>query len=205
MWSLLVRVLHHDRLMVRALGAAAVGYLLLYISWGVGYLLLPEGALRGKLSGGMPMLTAGVASLAVQLLAYNLLLPGLLVVLLSRMQVGRFSLGYNVPFLNAVLYGLWLGSNSFAVPMPERLAPTLALFVQRSGPYEMLAFLLAAAALARSARVRQLGFWTGRVVAVPPEERRALGPGEYLALALAIVTLAAANLVEAWMWMDRLE
>lgn len=199
-----IRILQHDRLPARALGALAGGLALLYISWGVGYYVLPEGILRGKLSGGLPMNTGSVEVLYLQILGYNLLLPGLLTVLLSLMQVGRYSLGYNVPFLNVILYGLWLGSNSFAVPMPQRQAPTLAVFVQRTGPYEMIAFLLVAAAFARSGRVRQMSFWRGPVVAVPPAERRRFGAAEYLAVALAIVILAAANLIEAVMLVERL-
>lgn len=204
MLGVLVRILHHDRLAVRVAGAVGVGYALFFLAWSIGYSVLPEGVLRGQLSGGLPMVTSSPLMLAVQIVGFNLLVPGLVLVLLSRMQVGRFSLGYNVPFANMVLYGLWLGTNSFQVPMPERMEPTLTVFWQRSGPYEMLAFTLMAAVLARSARVRQVSFWSGPTVPVPPAERGTLGLPEYIVLALALAMLVAANVVEAGMLYRRL-
>lgn len=188
---------------MRIVAVLAVGYGLLYASWIAGYYLLPERALEGWLSGSARIEPDNLLSLTIQILGYNLGLPGLLILALSRMHAGGYSLGYNVPFFNAALYGLWLGTNSFAVPMPVRLAPTLALFRMRSGPYEMAAFMLMAAALARSAAVAQESFWGGATVRIPATERR-VGLAEYAVLALAVLLLAAANTAEAWMWLKRI-
>lgn len=198
----LLRLLQHERLSTRVAGTLVLGYALLYAAWAAGYYLFPEYALQGWLSGSARIEPDGLLSLALQLMVYNLALPGLLTVGLSRIQAGGYNLGYNVPFFNCVLYGLWLGTNSFAVPMPERLAPTLSLFWSRSGPYEMAAFMLMAAALARSALIAQRSFWGGPTIRIPAAERR-LRPAEYAALALAVLLVAASSTLEAWMWLQR--
>lgn len=196
--------LQHDRLGVRVGTALSIGYLLLFGAWAVGYYFIPERALHNQLSGGVEMVPEGLLPLAIRIFGYNLGLPGLLTLVLSRMRAGGYSLGYNVPFVNVILYGLWLGSNSFSVPMPERLAPTLALFWSRSGPYEMASFLLMAAALARTARVAQPTFWSGPLLRLPEKERQMSG-SEYAVLALAVLLLAAAAWVEASMWLARVQ
>lgn len=204
MFVRLKQILQHERLAIRVTGTLTTGYALLYLAWVVGYYLLPDRALHGWLSAGVSMTPTNLPALALQILGYNLALPGLLLVALSRMRAGGYSLGYNVPFINAVLYGLWLGTNSFAVPMPERMAPTLSLFVQRSGPYEMAALMLMSAALANNAWVAQRTFWSGPMVTIPKGERPPLRWPEYTTLALAVLFLAVANTVEAWMWLKRL-
>lgn len=201
MWPRILRWLHHDRLAVRVASALVIGHLLIFAGWIAGYYLLPERALHGWLSSGAPIEPTSLVPLAAQLFAYNVCLPGLATVWLSRVQAGGYSLGYNVPFLNSVLYGLWLGTNSFAVPLPQRLAPTLAVYYTRSGPYEMTALLLVAAALARTASIVQETFWGGRTVYIPAAERR-LHLREYLVIAFAVLLLAVANTVEAWMWLE---
>lgn len=140
MWRTIRHWLQHERLSIRIGTTLSIGYLSLFAAWTVGYYFLPERLLQNQLSGGVAMAPKGLLPLALRLFGYNLALPGLLTSALSLMQTGGYSLGYNVPFVNASLYGLWLGTNSFSVPMPERLAPTLALFWSRSGPYEMAAF-----------------------------------------------------------------
>lgn len=200
----LSQFLQHERLPVRTGAALSIGYVLLYIGWAVGYYLLPEFALQGWLSGSARMEPEGFLSLALQLFGYNLALPGLLTLGLSRIQAGGYNLGYNVPFANTVLYGLWLGTNSFAVPMPERMAPTLSLFWSRSGAYEMAAFTLLAAALARSAWLAQRSIWGGPTVRIPAAERR-LRPAEYAIIGLAFLLLAGSSATEAWMWLQRIQ
>lgn len=203
MWAKVRKGLQHERLSVRIGWSLLVGYLLLFAGWVAGYGLLQEGALRGALSGGAPLESPDQLGLFLRLGGYNLGLPGLLLYGFSRLKVGGYSLGYNIPFLNALLYGLWLGSNSFAVPMPERMAPSLAVFWQRSGPWEMAAFMLMAAALARSAAFAQASFWHGPTVRLPKSEAE-LRTGEWLCLAGAILLLAAANWIEAQMLLARL-
>lgn len=201
----LVNLLQHDRLWVRLVSAAATAFVLFYLAWGIGYSLLPEGVLRGWLpAGNLNLDTSGIPTLAAQIFLYNLGIPGGLTVVASWVHVGRYSLGYNIPFLNVVLYGLVLGSNSLALPMPVRLAPTLAVLCQRSGPMEMMAYIIMAAVLARTGRIRQEGLMGGHAYRIPPEERQPLGLREYVLLLAAAALLAVAAWREAAMLWERI-
>ena len=72
------------------------------------------------------------------------LIPALLILLGSLLiRVNGISFGYIVALFNLVGYGLFVGTNSFAIPYPERLAPSFGIR-SRSGPYEMLALVLLA-------------------------------------------------------------
>jgi hypothetical protein len=58
-------------------------------------------------------------------------------------RVNGLSFGYIVALFNLVGYGLFVGTNSFAIPYPARLAPSFGILT-RSGPCEMLALVLLA-------------------------------------------------------------
>ena len=80
-----------------------------------------------------------------KIVGYNLRAVCLLVLVNLILWFDLFPLGYVTVFGNLTLYSIFIGTNSFAISIPERMAPSFAIFA-RFGPYEMIGFLLVAAA-----------------------------------------------------------
>ncbi|MFN2323451.1 MAG: hypothetical protein ABR510_10900 [Trueperaceae bacterium] len=154
--------LGHPNVLVRFLSLMILGTVLFLVAWTTGYYLLPEGAFH---TGAEAQLASrglsGIAETAFDeasgIFLHNLL-PVVLIVLGNiALRVNGIPIGYVVPLFNLVGYGLFIGTNSFLIPYPERLAPTFAI-LERSGPYEMTALVMVAAATAAWSRyaVRRL-------------------------------------------------
>ena len=75
-----------------------------------------------------------------------------LIVLVNLIRyIDRFPLGYITPLGLITLYAVFWGTNSFSIPIAERMAPTLAV-LGRCGPYEIIAFILVAVATYNQSR-----------------------------------------------------
>lgn len=194
------RYLLHERLIVRFATLLGLGLIAFFVSWSLSHALLPEAALRGK--SGAAVLAGDTAADSVlvefvRIAALNLAAVTLFVGLPNRLlHVNGYPLGYLPPLLWFVHYGALLGSNSFAIPMPERLAPSLEVF-SRSGVYEIAAYCLVAAsthaiAVARSPRL--FSFRSEPVEPRPPFLEKIDKGG----LAVALLLLLAASLWEAF-------
>ncbi|WP_324715327.1 hypothetical protein U7230_08010 [Carboxydochorda subterranea] len=195
-------LLLHDSVWVRFL-ALWVGVAAAFvIAWVVSCAWLPEGMLRGifpgsRLAGGATTERTFVAEW-LRIAGVNLASAGLVTGVASLVETeGGFSLGYLVPLWNALLYGAFLGTNSFAIPIPQgRMAPSFVVF-GRSGIYEITAYVLLAVSLRGLARYRILGHWWSfrqQLVRIePPGLRRQ----EWLGVVLALALLLAANAREA--------
>jgi hypothetical protein len=196
----------HPNLLARFGRLVALAAGLFLLAWLAGYFLLPEGALRG--GGSASLALTGSDGLEMSFLAafwsifrHNLFSAALLLAGSMVMRVQGVSFGAFAALFNVTLYGLVLGSNSFSVPMAERMAPSLAVFA-RSGPYEMLALLLlgAAATFWPVYQVRWLFRTAPERIQMRPRPTRA----ELLAVLVALLVLAAANAVEAAQMVNRL-
>lgn len=162
-----------SRLRHRVMAAAAMTFVLFHTAVIVSYLLLPEGALRGRqpLQGWQE--SPEPALLAVQIFCFNLVSVLLIALasLFARARPGRsgyLSVGYLVFFVlvgvNGVVLGTWSFSSAGApVPLPERLLGTFDL-VHRAGLWEMAGQLLISCALAHS--------WLVRTVSAPRSARQ---------------------------------
>ena len=142
------RLYLNESLLVRIAVLLASGAVLLALAWTSAYFLLPERLLQT----GAPAGEGAAGSLLLEwsrIAGYNLLM--LVVIALIGLLLPQYPFAYLVPLVWCVFYGILLGTNSFVVPMPERMAPSLSVF-QRAGPYEMAAFLLVAAAAYSPAR-----------------------------------------------------
>lgn len=197
------KYLFHPNLLIRLISLIVFGAGLLLVTWSIGYYLLPEGIFRGGAETQMVRESLNTPSASVleewtKLFKANLL-PALLILVGSLlMRVNRVSLGYLTALFNIAGYGLFIGTNSFAIPMPFRMAPSLAIF-ERSGPFEMLALIvLAAASFGWSFfEIRHL-FHTNPERVIPAPKITTL---EIAAFLLGIGILAAANWREAVMVM----
>ena len=144
------KYLFHSNLLIRLISLVVFGAGLLFVAWCIGYYLLPEGIFRGGAETQMGRAALNTSSASIfeewtRLFKANLL-PVLIILVGSLLfRVNRVSLGYVTALYNIAGYGLFIGTNSFAIPMPDRIAPSLAIF-ERSGPYEMLALIVLAAA-----------------------------------------------------------
>lgn len=177
----------NESLPVRFAGLLILGVVLLILSWCAGYYLLPEQLLQT----GAPAGEAAAQNMYwewARILGYNLLV--LVVIALIGLLLPSYPFAYLVPLAWCVLYGLLLGTNSFVIPMPERLAPTLDVF-QRAGPFELAAYLLVAASAYSPARRTLTGFKAAL--------SRRLDRSQWLGLALGILLLILASAWEARM------
>lgn len=198
--ELIRRYLLHERLEVRFAALLGLGLIAMYGSWSLAYVLLPEAALRGQSGAATLAGNAPASSVLVEfarIAAINLAAVILFVGLPNRLlHVNGYPLGYLPPLLWFVHYGALLGSNSFSIPMPEPLPPSLEVF-RRSGVYEIAAYCLIAAsthaiAVARSPRL--FSFTSEPVKPRPPLLERI----EKRGLVVAVLMLLASNLWEAY-------
>jgi hypothetical protein len=134
----------------------ALGLLLCLAAWNAGFVLVPEGALRGVFPGSsvVPDRASPLATLA-PILLYNLLFAAGVIVVANLFRVGSFPLGYLPALGHWVLFGLLLGTNSFGVPGTSRLAPSLGHLVRSSGFIELSAYTFIASATVPLAIYRQ--------------------------------------------------
>jgi len=112
-----------------------------------------------------------------------------------------FPLGYLIPLVWLTLYAVCLGTNSFSIPLPERMAPSLAVF-GRAGPYEMAAMTLVAAATYSINLYEVTRFIPPTYEPITPTPKLALTIEQWVGLGLAIAVLLAANAWEAHMIMN---
>ena len=114
-------------------------------------------------------------------------LGGLLVIVLINFirYLDRFPLGYVTPLGLIALYAVFLGTNSFSIPLAEPMAPSLAVF-GRVGPYEMTAFILMAVATYNQSRIAL----TEEIHRISPVPRLSLEQWVGIEIAIALIILA---------------
>ena len=147
--GMFVRALTHRSPVSRTVAAIMVALVLWMGAWTLSYLLLSEGVLRDLMSARVPddVLKAG-PGLAVTIFEWNLVFGVGAIVVGSFFAIGQVSLGYFAPWWWALGYGVALGTNSFVVTVPGKVAPRISILWEHIGAPEILAYLLVAAALA---------------------------------------------------------
>lgn len=197
------RLLCHERLYVRFLALFGLGIVLFTLAWTLSYYFLPEGVLRGRTGSAILAGDEAAGSFIAEWLriaALNLM-AGSLIVLSNRIyRYKGYPLGYLIPLAWLTVYAAFLGSNSFSIPMPERMAPSLAV-LGRTGLYEMAAFTLVAVATYSINLYKVTRFIPPTYETVTPKPKFSLTCEQWVGLGLAIVVLLAANAREAYMIM----
>ena len=195
-------LLLHDRLIVRFLALLILIAVLFLLAWTVSYFFLPEGVLRGRTGAALLAGETAASSLLAEWLrifAVNISICMLCVIAPNLIRTGSgLPLGYYTISVQAIMYAITLGTNSFTLPLPEGpLAPTLAVLV-RSGPYEIAAYILAATATASLSRWALRGRWPRQALQRwEPARGQHISRVEWAGLALAGTILLAANAWEA--------
>jgi hypothetical protein len=149
------KYLFNDSIIVRFISLFVIGAILFTGVWYLSYHFLPEGILQGK-TGSAIIIGSDAAPTMLEewgtIVMYNLGALFLVFIVNLIRYRDRFPLGYITPLGMIALYAIFLGTNSFSIPMVERMAPTLAVF-DRGGPYEMMAFMLMAVATYNQSRI----------------------------------------------------
>jgi hypothetical protein len=143
--STLLRPFADERLPVRFILLFLLATVLFLTVWSLSYAFLPEGLLAGGSEVRMMGQDEAATTFGRELLfiaARNL--PWVVGIALINLILG-YPYACLIPLVWVVYYGLILGTNSFAIPMASPMAPSLAV-LERAGPYELSAFLFAAAA-----------------------------------------------------------
>ena len=167
----IVAALTHASPVRRALTATGIALVLWFGAWTISYLILSEGILRDAMSARVPDdILARPDTLAATIFTWNLIFGVGSIVIGSFFAIGPLSLGYFAPWWWALGYGVALGTNSFVVTVPGKIAPRIDILWEHIGAPEILGYLLVAAALAnihvwrqrrwrdvRLARVRRIG------------------------------------------------
>lgn len=196
-------LLIHEKLFVRFLALFGIGAVLFTLMWTLSYFFLPEGILRGRTGSAILAGDEAAGSFIAEWLriaAMNLM-AGSLVVLANRIyRYKGFPLGYIVPLAWLSMYAICLGTNSFSIPLPERMAPSLDVF-GRSGLYEMAAFTLLAVATYSINLYEVTQFIPPTYETVIPKPKFSLTLEGWIGFGLAIAVLLAANAREAYMIM----
>jgi hypothetical protein len=176
-------------------GLCAIAFVL---TWTLSYYLLPEGILRGRTAAGVIAGSEAARSFWAELariVALNLFAMVMIVLANWSLKVRGYPLGYLLPLYHSIAYAVILGTNSFSIPLPDRMAPTFQVLT-RSGVYEILAYTLMAAAT--------YGISTNRLLRLVPSRSEPIEPKpafaknvNWLGFALALAVLVAASAYEA--------
>ena len=188
------KFLFNDSIIVRFISLFMIGAILFTAVWYLSYYFLPEGILQGK-TGSAIIVGSEVAPTMLEewgtIVMWNL--GALLVIVLVNFirYLDRFPLGYVTPLGLITLYAVFLGTNSFSIPMPEPMAPSLSIF-GRGGPYEMTAFILVAVATYNQSRfaLAQDMHSLKDIHRITPVPRMSLEQWAGIGLAIAFILLA---------------
>jgi len=162
------KYLLHEKLPVRFGSLLGIVLIAFFAAWFVGYYFLPEGALRGRnvaqaLSGSS--LAGGSVWLEwLRILAINLGAMFLLVIAPNLIRTPRnYPLGYSTVTILAVIFGMMIGTNSFTLSLGSKQPPSL-MVLGSSGLYEIIAYVLSAAATTSLSRYRLIGQWPRQTI-----------------------------------------
>jgi len=149
------KFLFNDSIIIRFISLFVIGAILFTLVWHLSYHFLPEGILQGK-TGSAIIVGSDAATTMLEewgtIVMYNLGVLLLIVLVNFIRYLDRFPLGYITPLGMIALYAVFLGTNSFSMPMVEPMAPTLVV-LGRGGPYEMTAYILVAVATYNQSRI----------------------------------------------------
>ncbi|GAB7093470.1 hypothetical protein JCM30237_06220 [Halolamina litorea] len=129
---------NHDDVLVRFVSLWLLVATVFTLSWVVSYYLLPQGLLRG----GNPVAEAEYAGSVsrefLTLFGWNVAVS-LIAVAANTLRSVNTPMGYVIEVVQAPRYGAVWGTGSLAIGSGERIVPSLAVLVERSGPMEITA------------------------------------------------------------------
>ncbi|MFC7139920.1 hypothetical protein ACFQMA_08745 [Halosimplex aquaticum] len=192
------RYVNHDDVLVRFASLWLLVATAFTVSWVGSYYLLP----RGLLLGGNPAATTEYAGSVsrefLTLFGWNVGVS-LIAVGANAFRSVNTPLGYVVEVVQAPRYGMVWGTGSLAVDSGARIAPSLSVLVERSGPLEITA-MVAIVVATRSVMIwhQESGpRWTEEFERVRSPRDWSLTRREWALLLAGYLLLAVANYREA--------
>ncbi|WP_336133284.1 hypothetical protein [Natronomonas amylolytica] len=134
------RYVNHDSVLVRFVSLWVVVASVFTTSWVLSYLFLPQGLLRGGNPGAATGYAGSITREFLWLFGWNVGIS-LIAVAANTLRSVNTPMGYVIEVVQAPYYGAVWGTGSLAIGTGERIAPSLAVLVERSGPMEITAFV----------------------------------------------------------------
>lgn len=192
-------LLNHNSLFFRFLSLFGLGLALFLAAWIFSFHFLPEGVIQGRTAAAAlagSEASDNFLSEFLKIFTLNTFMIFIIIAANRILVIGKFPLGYLPPLLLAAMYAITLGTNSFSIPLPERMVPSLDV-LGRSGPYEIIAYMLIA--------VSTYNLPTSKFKRLIPPDSEPITPTppffkniNWLGVVLAIALLISANMWEAY-------
>ena len=193
-----MKLLTHNKVYIRFLTIWLLCLILFFLGWFIGFHFLPEGILANKLpSAGIGLGGGGFNLIFIKIFFFNLLVAGGMLTFANLFQVGRLPLGYIPIVAQWIGFGIFLGTNSFSVPMIGRANPSLRLFISSPGAFELTALTLLVASTAGIGIFRQATWLGVKTYKLKKFSEIHLGMSELVMILLAVLLLFIGNWKEA--------
>jgi hypothetical protein len=188
--------LTHENVMIRAVTLWFTCFALLAVTSFVSYYFLPYSILRGVFPSANLPLGNDFLSAFLTIFLFNLVVGCGLTVALNLLSAKSIPLGYFYPLIQISLYGVFLGTDSFAISHGSRLFPSITL-VNGAGFYEFTAYVLVATATARLVLWNQTGWLGGSLIKIKERKELKLSRSELFTVTLGVLLLLVAAAIEA--------
>jgi len=134
------RHVNHDDVLVRFVSLWLVVASVFTAAWILSYLFLPQGLLRGGNPGAPTGYAGSIAREFLWLFGWNVGVS-LIAIGANTLRSVNTPMGYVIEVVQAPLYGAVWGTGSLAIGSGARVAPSLSVLVERSGPMEITAIV----------------------------------------------------------------
>jgi hypothetical protein len=169
----------------------------LVVTWFASYYFLPRGILRDVFPSAYLPLGNDFLSAFLTIFLFNVVVGCGLIVALNLLSAESIPLGYLYPLIQIILFGIFLGTDSFAVRYGSRFFPSITTLVNGPGFYELTAFVLVAAATARLTLSNQTGWLGGSFIKIKERKQLKLSRSELLTAIVGVSLLLVAAAIEA--------
>jgi hypothetical protein len=134
------RYVNHDDVLVRFVSLWVVVASVFTTAWILSYLFVPQGLLRGGNPGAATGYAGSITGEFLWLFGWNVGVS-LIAIGANTLRSVNTPMGYVIEVVQAPWYGAVWGTGSLAIGTGERIAPSLAVLVERSGPMEITAIV----------------------------------------------------------------
>ncbi len=173
-----------------------LSFSILFLAWTISYLILPQGALRGKLPGTALLgENTDLLSTFLKIFLFNFLIGGIVFSLCNVFRVGDIPLGYLAIWLDILVFGFLKGTNSFIYPYETMLASFVGFL--RTGIWEFSAYVLMTCSTVNFAIYRQESWLSGKVARIKQWSNVKLNKAEKSTYLIGVIVLLLSAFLEA--------
>ena len=173
-----------------------LSFSILFLAWTISYLILPQGALRGKLPGTVLFgENTDLLSTFLKIFLFNFLIGGIVFSLCNLFRVGDIPLGYVAIWLDILVFGLLKGTNSFIYPYETMLASFIGFL--RTGLWEFSAYVLMTCSTVNFAIYKQESWLSGKVTRIKQWSNVKLNKADKSTYLIGVIVLLLSAFLEA--------